>query len=384
MTQPPIPTESSANAAREPLTTAPRQDAAPRPEASAADRERELRALVLPIERELELSSDLMMRELESPSPPVAEVSAHARRYRGKRLRAAVSLLTGRAALAAAGPKLRDVDKHSIEKGLTDAHVKIAAIVEMIHMATLVHDDVLDHADVRRRVPTVNSLYGNQVAVLLGDWIYARAFCISTRLEDQTCSRLLSEVTATLCQGEIEQSKAKYKLTLGLDEYLAIIDAKTAALYAASCELGARYSGASPPLVKSAGEFGRSLGVAFQIVDDCLDFEGAEDVVGKSLGTDAAEGKITLPMIFALKGMTPARRRRFEEILREAAASGARGGTALTALRTEFDMARAVAESYGEARRFAGAAVRALDAFPPSEARTCLETMAKYVLGRRW
>jgi octaprenyl-diphosphate synthase len=376
MTQPQIPTESSANAAREPLTSAPRQEAAAhqevavRTEAGAAERERELRALVAPIERELELSSDLMMKELESPSAPVAEVSAHARRYRGKRLRAAVSLLTGKAALAAA-------PKRGGEKGLTDAHVKIAAIVEMIHMATLVHDDVLDHADVRRRVPTVNSLYGNQVAVLLGDWIYARAFCISTRLEDQTCSRLLSDVTATLCQGEIEQSRAKYKLALGLDEYFAIIDAKTAALYAASCELGARYAGAPDPLVKSAGEFGRSLGVAFQIVDDCLDFEGAEDVVGKSLGTDAAEGKITLPMIFALKGMTPARRRRFEEILREGAGTGPNGGTALTALRGEFDMARAVAESYGEARRFAGAAVRALDAFPPSEARTCLETMAK-------
>ena len=208
-----------------------------------------------------------MHRELDCASEGVREVSAHALRYRGKRLRAAASLLTARALT----PTPEKVGNGAAR--LPEPQIKIAAIVEMIHMATLVHDDVLDHADVRRRVPTVNSRHGNEVAVLLGDWIYARAFCISTRLTDQTCSRILSEVTATICRGEIEQSKAKYDFDLDPERYLSIIDAKTASLYQAACELGARYA-LEPPvpgkLVSAAAQYGRNLGLAFQIVDDCL------------------------------------------------------------------------------------------------------------------
>jgi octaprenyl-diphosphate synthase len=340
-----------------------------------ADRERELRALVAPIAEELELSTRELNTELDCESPAVRDVSAHARMVRGKRLRAAVALLVAKALQRQNGARL------------AEPHIKIAAIVEMIHMATLVHDDVLDRAETRRRMPTVNAKFGNQVAVLLGDWIYARAFCISTRLADQTCSRVLSEVTATICRGEIEQSRAKYDFGLTRDRYIAMIFAKTASLYEASCDLGAWYAGASAECCEAAREFGRSLGLAFQIVDDCLDFDGAEAVVGKSLGTDVVEGKITLPIIHLLRRHDAAGHARVAELfhqVREAGGAPAAAHRAMTQLRAEFDLESAVAESYAEAQRYAAAAREALKPFPRSEARECLDRMAEYVLDRRW
>lgn len=374
MTDASIPKDCAAGAA------APLEQASA-PGRPASDRERELRALVKPILTELERSTVVLEGALESASPAVLEISARARRYRGKRLRAAVTLLTG----AAVAPRESSKTGHRVS-ALTEELVTIAAIVEMIHMATLVHDDVLDHAEMRRRVPTVNALYGNQTAVLLGDWIYARAFCLSTQLEDQTCSRLLSDVTATLCQGEIEQTRARFDFDLDRARYLAMIEAKTASLYAASCELGAHYAGAGDSVVAGARAFGKNLGLAFQIVDDCLDLEGVEDVVGKSLGTDVSEGKITLPMILVLEGLTKGHRRRFEEIFRvaDAPARGARRADALEALRREFDLSAALAGAYALARRFAAGALAALEPFPPSEPKSCLESMTRYVLGRRW
>ncbi|HKD99776.1 MAG TPA: polyprenyl synthetase family protein [Planctomycetota bacterium] len=329
---------------------------------SPEQRERELRGLIAPIAEELDACSVDLTRELDSASEAVREVVAHANRYRGKRLRAANVLLVA----SACGR-------------VTPAHVKIAAIVEMIHMATLVHDDVLDGAEVRRRVATPNARFGNEVAVLLGDWIYARAFSISTKLESQTCSRVLAETTATICRGEIEQSLAKYDFGLTVERYLEMIDAKTAALYAASCELGARYADAREECVRAARVFGRSLGLAFQIVDDCLDLDGSESEVGKSLGTDVVEGKITLPILHLLARGGPRERRRVEEIFR-AEGSFDRVG----ALAAELDLIGAIEASYADAERYLRAALDALGPFPPSPARDCMAAMAEYVLCRRW
>jgi octaprenyl-diphosphate synthase len=329
---------------------------------SPEQRERELRGLVAPIAGELEAASIDLIRELESSSESVRELVAHANRYRGKRLRAAHVLLMARAC-----------------GRVVPSHIKIATIVEMIHMATLVHDDVLDGSQVRRRVPTANARFGNEVAVLLGDWIYARAFSISTRLPTTVCSRVLAEVTATICRGEIEQSLAKYDFTLSEERYLEMIDAKTASLYAASCELGARYADARQDHVSAARRFGRSLGLAFQIVDDCLDLDGSEDVVGKSLGTDVVEGKITLPIIHLLARESAAGRRRVEEIFRTEDVADRVG-----ALAAELDLAGALESSHATAERSLRDAMEALSPLPPSPAKDSLAAMADYVLCRRW
>lgn len=362
---------------------------------ASEQRERELHALVAPVADELEASSVELDLELDCNSDAVREIASHARRYRGKRLRAAVVLLTGKAC-----------------GKLVSEHTKIAAIVEMIHMATLVHDDVLDRADVRRRVPTVNAKFGNVTAVLLGDWIYARAFAKSTKMSNQTCSRLLAEVTATVCRGEIEQSRAKYDFTLTEDRYIQMIDAKTASLYAASSELGAGYASESELLVNHAREFGKNLGLAFQIVDDCLDLDGSEDVVGKSLGTDIAEGKITLPMIYMLQGIGDTGRARMQSLFNTARdtnrdfAGGAgepasnghvhshihsnvhkapvQPSAVLKLLASEFQLSSALERSYAAADRYVSLALDHLHALPPSPARECLDSMAKYILERRW
>ncbi|MFN0206068.1 MAG: polyprenyl synthetase family protein [Planctomycetota bacterium] len=355
---------------------------------TSEQRERELHALIAPIADELEASSVELNNELDCNSEGVREIALHARRYRGKRLRAAVVLLTGKAC-----------------GRLVPEHTKIAAIVEMIHMATLVHDDVLDRADLRRRVPTVNAKFGNNTAVLLGDWIYARAFAKSTKMNDQTCSRLLAEVTATVCRGEIEQSRAKYDFTLTEDRYIQMIDAKTASLYAASSELGARYACESELLVHNSREFGKNLGLAFQIVDDCLDLDGSEAVVGKSLGTDIAEGKITLPMIYMLQGAGDAASARVQSLfnaareLEHASGEPASNGNihnsnihkgplqasaVLKLLVSEFQLSPAIERAYAEADRYIARALKHLQALPPSPARECLDSMAKYILERRW
>ncbi|MBL8695109.1 MAG: polyprenyl synthetase family protein [Planctomycetes bacterium] len=345
-------------------SAAPPSEAVP----SAEVREVELHELTAPIAKELDASSDRMIRELDSDSEAVREVLGSVHRYRGKRLRAANVLLVGR---ACEGP--------GIGRGLSAEHIKIAAIVELIHVATLVHDDVLDRAEVRRRTPTVNARHGNQAAVLLGDWIYARAFGISTKMESQTCSRVLADVTATICRGEIEQCRAKYNFDLTEEEYLRAIDAKTAELYAAACLLGAHYAGASDALAQAMERFGRKLGLAFQIVDDCLDLDGSEDVVGKSLGTDIAEGKITLPIIDLLRRVDSGGRRRLEAIFRDES-----DPRRVATLAREFDLAASLHLSYQTAERLRLEAVSELDALPASRARDCLRGAADYVLRRRW
>jgi octaprenyl-diphosphate synthase len=228
-------------------------------------------------------------------------------------------------------------------------------------------------------VPTVNARFGNEVAVLLGDWIYARAFSISTRLESQVCSRVLSEVTATICRGEIEQTRARYDFGLTEERYFSMIDAKTASLYAASCELGARYANAPEEGARAVGRFGHALGRAFQIVDDCLDLDGAEQVVGKSLGTDVNEGKVTLPILKLLARADSATRRRVDAIYRSEPAA-----QRVETLRSELDVAQALEAAYADADRCLREAVAHLDGIPASPARDCLGAMAEYVLVRRW
>jgi len=301
-------------------------------------------------------------RELDAPSPVLKTLVRHASRYRGKRLRSAQVLLVGKSL----GP-------------LDPEHVPVAAIVEMIHTATLVHDDVLDHAVLRRRLPSINARYGNSNAVLLGDYIYARAFSLSTRLRSQLASRLLSDVTRRICEGEIEQAAARFEFDLPQGRYLELIEAKTASLYEAACRLGAAYAGGDAAPVDSAASYGRNVGIAFQIIDDCLDFDGTEAVVGKSLGTDLEAGRMTLPLLRLLESLSTRDRMRVKEI---ALGDGVEKRAARLA--AEFDLRPAIEESLQVADGFVREALAALDAFPPSPCRDSLSTMAEFVLLRRW
>ena len=213
--------------------------------------------------------------------------------FSGKRLRPALTCLAARAVGG-------DVD---------DDVARVAAIVELIHTATLVHDDILDAADLRRERPTLNAKWGEQAAVLVGDVLFSKAYRTASYLEDRFASRHLADAVGEVLEGEILQDvlaaevddTTHHDLTAAEAQYRRIIRGKTAALYDAALQVGAHYGGADASTREALGRYGHHLGMAFQIVDDRLDLSGEEAQVGKSLGRDISEGKLTLPMILWLR-----------------------------------------------------------------------------------
>src|SRR5262249_39735266 len=181
----------------------------------------------------------------------------------------------------------------------------LAAVVEMIHTATLVHDDVLDSATVRRHVATVNAGWGNQTSILLGDYLFTHAFHLSSTIGDVRACRIIGESTNRVCCGELHQVTERGNFDLGEDAYFAIIDGKTAELTSCACRLGALYADSSNEVIEGLARFGRYLGLAFQIADDLLDIVGEERSAGKSLGTDLDQKKLTLPLIYYLAQAAP-------------------------------------------------------------------------------
>lgn len=202
----------------------------------------------------------------------------------GKRLRPMLALLSG----GATGE-------------VTSGHVDLAVIVELIHIATLVHDDIMDGADLRRDQPTANAKWGNSLSVLLGDCLFAHALRLAASYGDPLICRRIADASAEVCSGEIVQTQRRHDLSLSTEEYFRIIEMKTAALFGVSCELGAYLSKADPEVIDALRVFGLKLGVAYQVYDDCLDLAGNEEEAGKTLGTDIQKGKFTLPILLMLQ-----------------------------------------------------------------------------------
>ena len=322
-----------------------------------------------PVEDDLRSVEALFREQCGTPHPLVAEMVAHSQRFSGKRLRPALVLLAGR------GAGQRDPEL-----------VPVAVVVEMIHTATLVHDDVLDEAMLRRQVASCNALYGNEGAVLLGDFLFARAFALSASLANRLASRYLAEITAEVCQGEILQNRERGNLDLPEERYFEIIRKKTAILYAASAEVGARYAGAREPAVRALHAFGLGIGLAFQIVDDCLDVDGEESEVGKSLGTDVAMGKMTLPVIHFLRTAPAAEREAMKALLAPAADRGGpdpgMDGNARARARDLLRGQGSIEFAAGRAEELVAGAREHLAVLPPSPHRDALHALADYVLQR--
>jgi octaprenyl-diphosphate synthase len=320
----------------------------------------ELARLLAPVTEGLERMRDVLRTQVVEASPAVRDMTDHVQRFQGKQLRGALVLLCGEAS-----------------GNVTDEHPAVAAIVELIHLATLVHDDVLDGASVRRRVACVNQRWDNQVAVLLGDFLYARAFALSTELSSRLCSRLLAETTRRICVGEIEQSTRRYDFELSQAAYEAIAGAKTGALYGAACELGARYPGGNEELGAELATCGWNVGLAFQIVDDCLDLVGSEAEVGKSVGTDVEDGKVTLPVLRTYALADEATRERIREAF-------TRPGLTRRAerLRATCDLEPGIRFAHARAAELLDDARRRLLRLPRSGAREALEGLTEFVLER--
>ena len=234
--------------------------------------------------------------------PAVEAYVAYAIQSHGKRLRPALALLSA----GATGP-------------VTPEHSDLAVIVELIHAATLIHDDILDGADQRRGQPTANAKWGNAISVLLGDCLFAHALKLSTQFKNSEIGRQIAAAASEVCSGEILQTQRRFDLQLSVPDYYKIIEMKTGALFAVACEMSAVLNHAPTPAVSSLRTFGMRLGTAYQIYDDCLDIAGQEETAGKTLGSDLRKGKLTLPILHLLQH-SPAeeRQRLFETILRGA------------------------------------------------------------------
>ncbi len=184
---------------------------------------------------------------------------------------------------------------------LNDSHVTVAVIIEMVHLATLVHDDVMDEATIRRGRPTLAANWGNEISVLLGDCLFAHALKLAASFPTPEICRAVATATNTVCSGEILQTQRRRQFDLSRSEYFRVLEMKTGELFALSCDLGACQSGATPDERVALREFGMAIGTAYQIYDDCLDMFGSEVTAGKSLGTDLTKGKLTLPILVLLE-----------------------------------------------------------------------------------
>lgn len=324
-----------------------------------ADATLSLSSLYASIEPELARVERRLQGELRSEQPQVHAVIRHGLGLGGKRLRPALMLLAGQAV-----------------GELREEHVTLAAVVEMIHTATLVHDDVLDEAAVRRHVDTVNARWNNETSVLLGDFLFSHAYYLASTLDSTYACRTIGRSTNIVCDGELRQTLASGDVHLSEDDYLAIIEAKTAELCACCCELGAHYAGGDEATVARLTAFGRYLGIAFQIADDLLDLEGDETATGKSLGTDLAKRKMTLPLIHARDSMEPTEREGFLSLLSDNA------GIVHDALLAVLARHDSLAYARTQARAYAERAQRQLGFLPDTHAKDALAALAEFAIAR--
>jgi len=323
-----------------------------------------LRDIQRSVARELERVAGELRRIIAADFPIIAEVNDHLLRMKGKLFRPTLLLLSHQAA----GGGAEAVDPRA---------VTLAAVVELIHLATLVHDDSVDHSVLRRGMPTVNALFSHQVAVIMGDYLYSRAIIELVRLDDLEPLRVFARVTNEMTIGEMEQLEAHDKLAYGEAQYDQLIRAKTASLLAGACEVGALRA---PAAYRAAlARFGLRLGMAFQIADDLLDYTEPEAVTGKPSGLDLKEHKMTLPLIAALGAMGPEDRRLVAELL---ATPEPADGLVVEVIRRV-----AVAGGLDYARRraleLAQQAEAELEILPASPARDALRDSIAYAVERR-
>jgi octaprenyl-diphosphate synthase len=318
-----------------------------------------LKTLYAPIANDLAEVEALLKAELRSRHSFVDELVRYGCLLGGKRLRPALLLLTAK---AVGGP-------------ITREHHILATVVEMIHTATLVHDDVLDEAHLRRHLATVNARWDNEASVLLGDFLFTHAFYLASTLDNVLGCRLIGRATNVVCEGELRQKGSRGNFSLSEAEYLEIVEAKTAELTAVSCRLGAVLAGADERLAEQMNGFGRDLGIAFQIADDLLDVLGDEATTGKSLGSDFELQKPTLPIIRALEVATAADREAIVEILN----GDDRDPKLLARYLGQYE---AIEYTRQRASEFAISARRRLDDLPASTALDVLIAMTEFVVSR--
>ncbi|MEK6676228.1 MAG: polyprenyl synthetase family protein [Planctomycetota bacterium] len=320
-----------------------------------------LSSLYAPIRADLSHVQRVFDDELAGDLAFINDLCGTVRTYRGKMLRPALLLLSARAA-----------------GEISSDHHTLAAVVELVHMATLVHDDVLDEADERRRQPSIRALAGNRAAVLLGDYLISHAFHLCSQIPCRRASQRIGATTNTVCEGEMLQTYSRGNAELPESTYLEIIRRKTGALTAVCCELGAFYASEDETVVNALKVFGESAGMAFQIMDDCLDITGDSTTLGKTAGRDFVMGTLTLPTIHFL--------RTNEESARRMMLNMFHGLDPVDPpwLRTQLIHSGAIDHAMSIASGHVSEARRQLDALQPSDAKSSLVAMADFMLARKF
>lgn len=250
------------------------------------------------LEPELERVNEKIRAQAKAFDPAVEPYVSYIVNTSGKRIRPVLAFLAG----GATGEIRED-------------HDKLAIILELIHIATLVHDDIIDGAEIRRQAPTANAKWGNALSVLLGDSLFSYALMLSTEFEETVIGRRIAESANAVCTGEIKQTQRRFDLSLSKPEYFDIIEKKTAALFAAAMELGGRLNSQPREVYEAMGQFGLKIGTAYQIYDDCIDLVGEEEEFGKTLRTDLNKGKLTLPILNLLESATEKQREKLNRLL---------------------------------------------------------------------
>ncbi|MBZ5703947.1 MAG: polyprenyl synthetase family protein [Acidobacteriia bacterium] len=299
-------------------------------------------------------------RDTVSNVEAITEIGEYLRGGGGKRIRPALLLLSA---------KLLNYEGRGA--------IKLGAVVEIIHTATLVHDDIIDEAQTRRGRPAANTQWGNSRCVLAGDWLYMQAFKVAVQERNFRILDTLTELTQQMVEGELLQMEKLGRL-ISLDEYFDLIFRKTACLFSVCMRMGGILGGATPEQEESLAQYGRDLGMAFQIVDDVLDLTASESVLGKPVASDLREGKVTMAVIHALERCTPRERKLIETVLRERAFDGVTHTEILEVLSRygSLEAASARAMQYAELAR------NAICSFPAGEIKRALLWAPEFVVAR--
>jgi len=320
-----------------------------------------LRDVYVHIQEELERVEESLQAFSSSPSRLISEISAYLFERKGKRIRPALLILCS---------KLLNYQG--------DEHISMAALVELIHTASLIHDDIIDNADFRRGRDSIHARWGANISVLLGDYLYIKTIRMSQESPHREVIRILTDVSARMIEGELTEYEMSGNLETGEEDYLTIIDKKTAALFSAACQIGAVLSRATPEEESRLINYGRNLGLAFQVTDDLLDFQGQESRLGKPVLADLSEGRITLPLIYALRGDGAESRKRLRALLEKRRWDRRSKEEILDIIKANG----ALDDGYRKAEMFSLQAREAISGFPDSAHREALSLLAQFIVRR--
>lgn len=320
-----------------------------------------LQKISIPIENDIQKFQEEFKKSLNSEVKLINTVIGYISRKKGKQLRPRLSLLS---AYICGNP--------------TKLTYKAAALIEMIHVATLIHDDVVDEADIRRGWPSVNRIWKNKISILVGDYMFSKALSNMIQLKNFDALEILSHTAERLSQGEILQIEKALKKEMNESIYYKMVSDKTASLFSASCEIGAITAGASKAQQRAMATYGEKLGIAFQIRDDLFDILGSVEKIGKPVGFDVKKNMLTLPMIYALSNADPSEKRKITRKLNKLSSRGN-----IKEVRRFITDLGCIDYTNKQMEKISNEAIDALDEFPDSEYKNALIEVVKFNLNRQ-